>query len=67
MTAREDLMAQAGDMLTPAEVSQILHVDAKTVTRWAKSGKLRTAAVTPGGHRRYSAADVSAMLTGGGQ
>ena len=39
-------------LLTPAEVAQLFHVDPKTVTRWAKAGKL-TSLRTLGGHRRY--------------
>jgi excisionase family DNA binding protein len=40
-------------LLTPAEVAAILYVDPKTVTRWAKAGKLNCFR-TPGGHRRFS-------------
>jgi excisionase family DNA binding protein len=39
-------------LLTPKEVAQRFHVNPKTVTRWAKAGKL-TAIRTLGGHRRY--------------
>ena len=35
----------------------------KTVTRWAKAGKL-TSIRTLGGHRRYRAAEVEALLAG---
>ena len=38
-------------LLTPAEVASLFRVDPKTVTRWAKSGKL-TSIRTLGGHRR---------------
>lgn len=37
-------------LLTPAEVAALFRVDPKTVTRWAKAGKL-TAIRTLGGHR----------------
>jgi excisionase family DNA binding protein len=40
-------------LLTPTEVAAILYVDPKTVTRWAKAGKLNCFR-TPGGHRRFS-------------
>lgn len=50
-------------MLTPSEVAKILRVDPKTVTRWAKAGKLR-AIRTIGGHRRYYEADIRALLEG---
>jgi excisionase family DNA binding protein len=39
----------------------MLEVDAKTVTRWAKAGKLTTIR-TPGGHRRYYEDEARALL-----
>jgi excisionase family DNA binding protein len=47
--------------LTPAEVASLFRVDPKTVTRWAKSGKL-TSIRTLGGHRRYKESEVKALL-----
>lgn len=41
----------------------MFRVDPKTVTRWAKSGKL-TSIRTLGGHRRYREAEVRALLAG---
>ena len=38
-------------LLTPSEVATLFRVDPKTVTRWAKAGKL-TSIRTLGGHRR---------------
>jgi excisionase family DNA binding protein len=58
---RTETVAEA--LLTPAEVAQIFRVDPKTVTRWAKTGKL-TSIRTLGGHRRYKAAEVEALLSG---
>jgi len=49
------------ELLTPAEVAALFRVDPKTVTRWAKAGKL-TSIRTLGGHRRYRAAEVRALL-----
>ena len=49
-------------LLTPAEVAKFFRVDPKTVTRWAKAGKL-TAIRTLGGHRRYRQSEVNALLT----
>jgi excisionase family DNA binding protein len=49
-------------LLTPAEVALMFRVDPKTVTRWAKNGKL-TWIKTLGGHRRYREAEVRALLT----
>ena len=38
-------MAQKDDtLLTPAEVAALFRVDPKTVTRWAKAGKLSSSA-----------------------
>ncbi len=48
-------------LLTPAEVSTLFKVDPKTVTRWAKAGKL-TAIRTLGGHRRFRESEVMALL-----
>jgi excisionase family DNA binding protein len=48
-------------LLTPAEVAKLFRVDPKTVTRWAKAGKI-TAIRTLGGHRRYRQSEVQALL-----
>jgi excisionase family DNA binding protein len=48
-------------LLTPAEVASAFRVDPKTVTRWAKAGKLSSIR-TLGGHRRYLEAEVRAIL-----
>ena len=48
-------------LLTPAEVASMFRVDPKTVTRWAKAGKL-TSIKTIGGHRRYKESEVKALL-----
>ena len=49
-------------LLTPSEVATLFRVDPKTVTRWAKAGKL-TSIRTLGGHRRYKESEVKALLT----
>ena len=48
-------------LLTPAEVAYLFRVDPKTVTRWAKAGKL-TSIRTLGGHRRYKESEVKSLL-----
>jgi excisionase family DNA binding protein len=48
-------------LLTPSEVASLFRVDPKTVTRWAKAGKL-TAIRTLGGHRRYRQTEVLGLL-----
>ena len=60
MTARTD---EVETLLTPAEVAALFRVDPKTVTRWAKAGKLSSIR-TLGGHRRYREAEVRSLLAG---
>lgn len=48
-------------LLTPSEVAALFRVNPKTVTRWARSGKL-TAIRTLGGHRRFKASEIRACL-----
>ena len=48
-------------LLTPAEVAVLFRVNPKTVTRWARAGKI-TAIRTLGGHRRFRASEVRAFL-----
>ena len=48
-------------LLTPSEVAFLFRVDPKTVTRWAKAGKL-TSIRTLGGHRRYKESEVKNLL-----
>ena len=48
-------------LLTPSEVANLFRVDPKTVTRWAKAGKLASIR-TLGGHRRYKESEVKALL-----
>lgn len=53
-------------LLTPSEVAALFRVDPKTVTRWAKAGKLSSIR-TLGGHRRYRSSEVQALLEAQGQ
>ena len=48
-------------LLTPREVAELFGVDPKTVTRWAKAGKL-TSIRTLGGHRRFRKSEVEDLL-----
>lgn len=52
---------QADSLLTPAEVAALFRVNPKTVTRWARSGKI-TAIRTLGGHRRFRATEIKRCL-----
>lgn len=55
--------AESEILLTPSEVASLFRVDPKTVTRWAKSGKLSSIR-TLGGHRRYHEVEVRGLLGG---
>jgi excisionase family DNA binding protein len=55
--------AESESLLTPSEVASLFRVDPKTVTRWAKAGKL-TSIRTLGGHRRYRESEVRELLDG---
>lgn len=48
-------------LLTPGEVADLFRVDPKTVSRWAKAGRIGSVP-TPGGHRRFREDDVRALL-----
>lgn len=49
------------ELMTPGEVAAAMRCDPKSVSRWARAGKLRSIR-TPGGHRRFYAEDVRALL-----
>lgn len=49
------------ELLTPAEVAQMFRVSPKTVTRWARSGRI-SAVRTLGGHRRFRADEIRRLL-----
>ena len=61
----EDESMKAGDnaekLLTPSEVAALFRVDPKTVTRWAKAGKLSSIR-TLGGHRRYRESEIRELI-----
>ncbi len=57
-----ELVPEQEVLLTPSEVASLFRVDPKTVTRWAKAGKL-TSIRTLGGHRRYKESEVKALLS----
>lgn len=49
------------ELLTPAEVAAMFRVNPKTVTRWARAGKI-SAIRTLGGHRRFRAEEIRKFL-----
>jgi len=54
------LMAE-NELLTPSEVALMFRVNPKTVTRWARAGKI-SAVRTLGGHRRFRASEIRRFL-----
>lgn len=48
-------------LLRPGEVALLLHVSRRTVSDWARAGRLAFI-VTPGGHRRFRARDVRRLV-----
>jgi excisionase family DNA binding protein len=61
-----EVVEDNSELLTPGEVARLFGVNPKTITRWATAGKLNPIR-TLGGHRRYRAGEVRALLeTGGG-
>ena len=55
-----DVMAE-NDLLTPGEVAAMFRVNPKTVTRWARAGKV-SAVRTLGGHRRFRTSEIRRFL-----
>ena len=52
---------QPEQLLTPSEVAAMFRVNPKTVTRWARAGKI-SAIRTLGGHRRFRASEIRKYL-----
>lgn len=58
------MLLEGGDrLLTPGEVASLFRVDPKTVTRWAKAGKLSSIR-TLGRHHRFRESEIRKMLEG---
>lgn len=51
-------------LMTPTEVAAFFGVSLGTVSRWALTGRLPVACVTPGGRRRFSRDVVEAIAKG---
>ena len=60
MSAASAAPAEPG-LLTPGEVAAMFRVRPETIVNWARAGKL-TSVRTLGGHRRYVASEVRAIL-----
>jgi excisionase family DNA binding protein len=61
VTANGNGNGQDPELMTRAEVAALFRVHPKTVTRWARAGKLSPIR-TLGGHRRYKTAELRALL-----
>lgn len=53
--------ALAGRLLRTSEVALLFQVSERAVTDWARRGRIPSVR-TPGGHRRYPAGEVWALL-----
>ena len=54
-------MPKAAKYLTPQQASKRLGVSVSTLNRYVLEGRIIPVQVTPGGHRRYSRADVERL------
>jgi excisionase family DNA binding protein len=55
------MAANDNELLTPGEVAVMFRVNPKTVTRWARAGRI-SAVRTLGGHRRFRASEIRSFL-----
>jgi excisionase family DNA binding protein len=49
---------RGGGLVSSKEAARLLGVSQQTVNRAVREGRLRPAAVTPGGHRRFSPSEI---------
>jgi len=56
-----DASSEHEALLTPSEVAAMFRVNPKTVTRWARAGKM-SAVRTLGGHRRFRTPEIRRFL-----
>ena len=54
------------ELLTPAEVASMFRVNPKTVTRWARAGRI-SYIKTLGGHRRFKASEIRRLVADASQ
>jgi excisionase family DNA binding protein len=60
MAEEDERSSGKGSYIRTAEVARILRVSPKTVSRWAREGKLPHL-VTLGGHRRFPANEIQQL------
>jgi excisionase family DNA binding protein len=51
----------ADELLSPGQVAKLVGVSAKTVSNWAREGRL-TSFRTMGGHRRFRRSELEALF-----
>ena len=56
--------APATTLLAPGEAAKVIGIGSRTLAQWADAGRLSVVR-TPGGHRRYKAAEVEALRDAG--
>lgn len=61
MDRAKDPLLDPDRLLKPGEVAELMRVDPKTVTRWAKAGRMESVR-TPGGHHRFRESLVRRLL-----
>jgi excisionase family DNA binding protein len=62
MVVNQDRGSVEAAYLRTSEVAELLHVSPKTVSRWAKEGKLPFLK-TLGGHRRYPEREIRQLAS----
>jgi excisionase family DNA binding protein len=55
----EELIERQPELVTSREAARLLGVSQPTLNRAVREGRLRAAAVTPGGHRRFAASELA--------
>ena len=50
--------SRLAELVSSKEAARLLGVSQQTVNRAVREGRLQAAAVTPGGHRRFSVAEI---------
>ncbi|HAC45332.1 MAG TPA: hypothetical protein DCF65_04610 [Chloroflexi bacterium] len=48
-----------GELIGSSEAARLLGVSQQTLNRAVRNGSVRPAAVTPGGHRRFTSSDIA--------
>lgn len=55
----EDGLEISGGLVSSSEAARLLGVSQPTLNRAVRVGRVRPAAVTPGGHRRFATSDLA--------